>query len=44
VNPVFATSAFWQLYLTLEASGVSDDDFAAQLEDLRMDYAVRDES
>jgi hypothetical protein len=42
VNPVFATNAFWQPYLTLEPGEVSEDDFRAQLEGLGRDFTVRD--
>ena len=43
MNPVFATEAFWQPYLTCEPIGVSDEELAAQLDGLRSDYVVRDE-
>lgn len=44
MNSVFATSAFWQPYLTLEPGEVSEDDFVAQVEGLRTDFTVRDET
>lgn len=44
MNSVFATSAFWQPYLTLEPGEVSEDDFATQLEGLRRDFVVRDKT
>jgi hypothetical protein len=44
VNPVLATNAFWQPYLTLEPEELSEEELAAQLEGLRADYDVRDEA
>lgn len=44
MNPVFATTAFWQPYFNLDPGQVSADGFAAQLEGLRRDYSVRDET
>jgi hypothetical protein len=41
VNPLFASTAFWQPYLTLEPVGMSNDDFVAQLENLRSEFDVR---
>jgi len=43
VNPVFATQAFWQPYLTCEPENVLEEELAAQLDRLRSDYVVRDE-
>jgi hypothetical protein len=42
VNAVFATSAFWRPYLTLEPGEFSENDFAAQIDGLRTDFTVRD--
>ncbi|HUG94415.1 MAG TPA: hypothetical protein VML55_26525, partial [Planctomycetaceae bacterium] len=44
MNPVLATSAFWQPYFTLEPGDLSEDDLAAQLEGLCTDFRVRDET
>lgn len=44
MNSVFSTRAFWQPYLTLEPDGVSEEELAAQLEGLRRDFTVRDET
>jgi hypothetical protein len=43
VNSILGTSTFWQPYLTLEPGEVSEEGFAVQLEELRRDFAVRDE-
>jgi hypothetical protein len=43
MNPVFAKSAFWLPYLTLEAGEVGEDEFVAQLEELRRDFVIRDD-
>lgn len=44
MNPVFATRAFWQSCLTLEPKNVSASDLAAQLDELRGDFTVREET
>jgi hypothetical protein len=44
VNPVFSTNAFWIPYFTLEADEMSEEDFAAQLDSLRQDYLVHEET
>lgn len=44
MNSVFTTGAFWQPYLTLEPDEISEEDFAAQFQELRRDYTVRDET
>jgi hypothetical protein len=44
MNPVFSTREFWQSYFTLEPKGVSEGDFARQLDSLSADFPVRDET
>ena len=44
MNSAFSTTAFWIPYLTLELDDVSKEDAEAQLNILRNEYAVRDET
>lgn len=43
MNPVLGTRDFWQPYLTLEPQGISATGFAAQLDELRADFVVRED-
>ena len=44
MNPVFATEAFWDLYVTCESHPHSEEDIARQLNQLREGFVVREET